>query len=164
MSRQIDLEKPLSDDDRAYLEARNDFRSIAIADANAEKRDPDPAETDPGLLRAVRAIPHPQDQSPETTGAAVVQRQRGGDVPPVVPPAQSPLATLADENAQVAGTGEVPEEDASDPEQALADNYDNEDAWSYRDLQDEAKGRSLAATGSREDLIARLREDDSKES
>jgi hypothetical protein len=38
------------------------------------------------------------------------------------------------------------------------DNYDDKSAWSYEDLQSEAKTRQLNAGGSREDIIARLRE------
>jgi hypothetical protein len=42
------------------------------------------------------------------------------------------------------------------------DDYDNEDAWHYRDLQREAKSRNLNAGGDREELVAKLREDDSQ--
>jgi hypothetical protein len=41
------------------------------------------------------------------------------------------------------------------------DNYDDESAWSYRALQQEAKGRGLRGGGERDELIARLRSADS---
>lgn len=41
-----------------------------------------------------------------------------------------------------------------------SDNYDDEDAWPYRALQQEAKNRHLPGDGKRPELIARLREAD----
>lgn len=38
-----------------------------------------------------------------------------------------------------------------------ADDYDNEDEWPYRRLQQEAKNRDLDAGGKRDELVARLR-------
>lgn len=38
--------------------------------------------------------------------------------------------------------------------------YDDEEAWPYRKLQAEAKDRGLDASGKREELVARLVEDD----
>lgn len=43
---------------------------------------------------------------------------------------------------------------------SVRDNYDDEDAWSYRDLQHEAKNRGLNAGGDRDELVAKLREAD----
>jgi hypothetical protein len=41
-----------------------------------------------------------------------------------------------------------------------SDNYENEDAWPYRQLQQEAKSRHLPGDGKREELVARLRQSD----
>jgi hypothetical protein len=41
-----------------------------------------------------------------------------------------------------------------------ADSYDDEGAWPYRALQQEAKHRDLDASGKREEIVARLREAD----
>lgn len=38
-----------------------------------------------------------------------------------------------------------------------ADDYDNEDEWPYRRLQQEAKNRDMDAGGKRDELVARLR-------
>jgi hypothetical protein len=43
---------------------------------------------------------------------------------------------------------------------SASDNYDDEEAWPYRALQHEAKGRDLDASGKRDEIIARLRESD----
>ena len=42
----------------------------------------------------------------------------------------------------------------------LEDDYDDESEWSYKELQTEAKERELPASGSREEIVARLREND----
>lgn len=42
------------------------------------------------------------------------------------------------------------------------DNYDNEDAWPYRSLQQEAKARGLSGEGKRGELVSRLRQHDSE--
>lgn len=41
-----------------------------------------------------------------------------------------------------------------------SDNYEDEDAWPYRSLQQEAKSRHLPGDGKREELVARLRQSD----
>jgi hypothetical protein len=46
--------------------------------------------------------------------------------------------------------------DSGDP----SDNYDDEDAWPYRSLQQEAKSRHLPGDGKRDELVARLRQSD----
>lgn len=57
-------------------------------------------------------------------------------------------------------TDSVPVEADPDDE---GDNYDDTEVWSYSDLQHEAKGRDadIKTTGPREELVARLRKDDS---
>jgi hypothetical protein len=45
----------------------------------------------------------------------------------------------------------------ADTAAAPADNYDDENEWPYRALQQEAKGRDLDASGKRDEIVARLR-------
>lgn len=54
----------------------------------------------------------------------------------------------------VAATGEPV---AGPTRPVVGDDYDT-DAWSYRDLQEEAGNRGLPKSGSREEIVARLRE------
>lgn len=79
------------------------------------------------------------------------------------------IAELLDERAYKLQSGEQqPEfvdvaEEGNPPADApadLEDDYDDESEWSYKDLQTEAKGRELPASGSREEIVARLREND----
>jgi len=44
---------------------------------------------------------------------------------------------------------------------AVADEYDDESKYTYRDLQGLAKDRDLDASGKRDEIVARLREADS---
>lgn len=46
---------------------------------------------------------------------------------------------------------------SGDVQSAGADNYDDENQWGYRELQQEAKNRGMDAGGKREELVARLR-------
>lgn len=61
---------------------------------------------------------------------------------------QDPTVETRDENAgprQASNSGDD------------SDNYGDEDAWPFRSLRQEAKGRGLNAGGDREEIIARLR-------
>lgn len=68
---------------------------------------------------------------------------------------QDPTIGTGDENADP-GTGGVADSDGP------KDNYDDENAWRYRALQQEAKGRGLPGDGTRDELVARLRENDAQ--
>jgi hypothetical protein len=134
MSREIDLSKPLSDEDRQYLLDRNRLADIRRADGE----DVPPGELPDDSIQSM----WPND--PRATGAVPVTD---------LPAAPLPGQVLSGVTGQpVAPVGS----EATEPE----DNYDDDDAWSYRDLQEEAKGRNLTASGSREELVQRLREDD----
>jgi len=71
---------------------------------------------------------------------------------------QDPTIGTGDENADP-GTGGVASNDTDGP----TDNYDDENAWRYRALQQEAKQRGLNGGGERDELIARLRENDAQQ-
>jgi hypothetical protein len=53
--------------------------------------------------------------------------------------------------------GDQPAE-GSGPRTAASDDYDDEEAWPYRKLQHEAKERTGSGGGTREEIVARLRE------
>lgn len=88
------------------------------------------------------------------------------------PEAASEASRLA--NAPVASEGQIQQADVTinrdpsinsadgneDPGTGGGDNYDDESAWPYRSLQQEAKHRDLDASGKRDELVARLREAD----
>ena len=131
MSRKVDLSKPLSDDDRQYLSDRCRWDDLREADANH----PVPVERDPNTT------PSSQDTSPAPQPA-----DKGTQT------AELPTKPLT--------TDSVPAQ--ADPGDEDVDNYDDAEVWSYHDLQEEAKERKdVSAAGSREDIVARLREDDS---
>lgn len=75
-------------------------------------------------------------------------------------PAQEPAQEAAPEPivGDASGGGETTSSVTADA--GTGDDYDNEEVWSYRDLQHEAKGRNLSGAGTREEIVARLREDD----
>ena len=65
-------------------------------------------------------------------------------------------------NVTIASEGEQQQADVTinqDPHigDGPADDYDDEEKWPYRALQQEAKGRELDASGKREEIVARLR-------
>lgn len=66
----------------------------------------------------------------------------------------------ADEAPEGQGDGSGEGGGADDDTVPDGQDYDNTDEWSYGDLQVECKERGLTANGSREELIARLREND----
>lgn len=132
MSRQIDLTKPLSDEDREYLESRARHREVEINDAEFGDTVASGNVPDDSLEAST-------ERSPDAQPASV-----GDQNPEGIP---SPVAeVLADAEAE-------------DSEEDI-DNYDSEPSWSYAELQAEAKDRKLPAGGSRAEIIARLREYD----
>jgi hypothetical protein len=139
MSRNIDLTKPLSDEDRDYLLARARHREIALADANAAGTTPEPSLPDDSLTGST---PRSPDAQPASVGA---QNAASGGT------ADNPLASPATDHTA----------DGSDEPQ---DNYDDTEAWSYEDIKSEVSDResddSPALNSSRADLIAWLRKDD----
>ncbi len=52
------------------------------------------------------------------------------------------------------------EEDSDDSEEESEGEVAPYEEWSYQDLKDEAKSRDLSASGSKEQLVARLLEND----
>ncbi len=61
------------------------------------------------------------------------------------------------QRSKEAGEIEVPSELVIDEDE---DDYDDETAWAYTDLQQEARNRQLNAGGKREEIVARLRQHD----
>ena len=150
MSRKIDLTKPLSDEDRQYLEERDMQREIAEADGTAEEISSIPNDA---LGNAFGQHP---DAQPAQRGAAVI----GDDGTPVNPDGSA---------ASLLGFGATEDDETSDD----GDEYDDEDKYSYDDLKAEVKDRKKdlgddydgpALNASRDDLVAWLRSDDEAQS
>ena len=147
MSRQIDLTQPLSDEDRQYLQDRGRLRDIQTADANANGTEPPSSLPDDSLAASTERSPSAQPASvgAQTAGpAATADTNQSADL----------ASPATDHTADTAEGGEPESED----------NYDDESAWSYKDLQGEVSEREAedkpALNSSRVDLIAWLRQDD----
>lgn len=134
MSRQIDITKPLSDEDRQYLEDRarhEDLRRNAEivgereADVLTPINDGNTGDVDP--FKA-------DDGTEQITGTNPGER----------------TVTAA----QAADTGVPTADDAGDEPD---DDYEN---WTNEDLRDELENRDLSKSGNKQELVARLREDD----
>lgn len=135
MSRKIDLTKELSEEDVAYLKARCRGHEL---------------EWNRQLLAG--------NVDPETPPAPDLPSQIlvGGDTVP------EPISTTVQEvSIEIARSlNRIPAEEETEEAEEGDDNYDDEAAWSYKELQAELKERELPATGDRAELIERLREDD----
>lgn len=104
-------------------------------------------------------------------------RAVGEDEPEATPNLAVPTAAVSGQTAEqslragtadATGAGESETEqpgaaDASVIDNVGGDTYDNADEYSYADLQDLAKERDLSAGGSRDELVARLREYDQEQ-
>jgi hypothetical protein len=178
VSRQIDLSKKLSAEDREYLESRarhadieQNERQFGKADVpeqvnDGHTGDVDPFKADDGTDLLAGTHPGEQPVNPiqriEAQGISDLDDE-DKDPDGLVPPNSEPTRQEGDGDDE-------PEPEKSDALGARTtgndedgDNYDDEEVWSYRDLQEEAKGRTdVSAAGSREEIIARLREDDQK--
>lgn len=143
MSRQIPLDRPLSDEDREYLVSRGRDDLIARLDQDFGDAEA-PVVNDSNLGH----------QSPAAQSPALAEN---GEQPQV--PTLTPQTGLSAEQADGSG-------DQGNAERA---NYDDPAAWSYDDLKAEVKERkddgaedAPALNSPREVLVAWLFEDDAK--
>ncbi len=160
MSREIDLDQPLSDEDKAYLESR--ARHDLIADNETRfSGQPVVEPVNDGHTGDIDrfGVDDARDlrvgENPGETALTVVQAVEVGQPPEVH---YEPAAQAGDAAIFVIGEGLMAEESVD-----AADNYDDSRAWSKRDLQGEAEGRGLETSGTRSEIVARLREDDAKD-
>lgn len=86
---------------------------------------------------------HPEAAQQSSVEANAPQASQGQIQQADVTINQDPVISPADGNEDPGATG---------------DNYDDEEAWPYRALQQEAKHRDLDASGKRDEIVARLRE------
>lgn len=138
MSRTIDLTQPLSEDDREYLLARGREQHVFQNDAQFSD----------DLEARARGLYIP--------GSAI-------DLAEGVPGTPS-----ADPTVVNGGGPAIPEEDPGlDSDDLVSDDLDSEEdnyeTWTKEQLSEELENRELATTGKKDELIARLREDDASE-
>jgi len=146
VSRNIDLTKKLSDEDREYLVSRARHDDLRYNEALMNGEEFHAYEPSPGLPSQVVVG---GDTSPNSRKATVGSRS--------VEIAAETGAFEIGADDQTVEASQVEADDDSD------DNYDDDEVWKYSDLQKECSERDLPATGNREELIARLRSDDAAE-
>lgn len=138
MSREIDLSKPLSDEDRAYLVDRDRWRDLAVADGHED------------IARAMREAVEANDvrqgrRPPTVFGEQALVQQANAETPPPPPGEEEDLPydqwTFDELKAEL----DVRKADA------LADGMG----------EDEAK-TLYSKGGGQKDLIARLEADDAR--
>lgn len=140
MSRKINFDAALSEEDKDFLRLNGRTMEIEVNEARFHPTDPDPS-------------------------AGSVPTGNPGSVPGAQP------ARTGVQTAQRASAAAQPVTDGSEASEGEdeGDNYDDETAWPYKDLQADVAERreeqgedysGPALNSSREDLIAWLREDD----
>lgn len=157
MSRQIDLSKPLSKDDRRYLLDRDRYNDLAVNEQLLSNGEVDPFNLPDGLPSQV---PQGADVSPQAVPAAVGERYPDGP--------QTPESGAGTDPGSANGSADPADDDEDDDE----DNYDDVNVWSYDDLKSEVSERldansdapKIALNSRREDFIAWLRKDDASDS
>lgn len=167
MSRQIDLTKPLSDEDRQYLVDRARHHDLALNEEYLAEQEAAKEPIDDGNTGDIN--PYDKDD-----GTDLLAGTHPGETAVTEAQRQQVLAQQSEEdpNKVVEGDGSPlqPTQQAGDGESEHDDNYDDAEAWSYRDLQKEIGDRNegrdedsrMSASGSREDLVERLRADDAE--
>jgi hypothetical protein len=163
MSRQIDLSKKLSDEDRDYLISRGRLDDVRANDADfgqdqerfqviddGNTGDVDPFKRDDGSDLMAGTHPGERALTPVQQIETGVPPEEVTGLPPTEPSQQAGDAT---------GEG-------SDS-RSFDDDYDAEEdgkpVWTKEDLEEEAQKRGLPKSGNKSDLIKRLREDDAKD-
>ena len=174
MSLKIDLSKPITEAEAMYLLERGhelpDGTVILVPGKDAEKEGnaDDPNATDNVVQRGeaggstepggndepsgdhVTAPVEPGDGDADDSDEADVEQEEAEEEEVASEPSNPDDADAED--------GDVAEDDGDDE-----DNYDDERAWSFQELREEAKKRGLSGSGSRVDLIERLRANDAED-
>jgi hypothetical protein len=136
MSREIDLDKPLSDEDRAWLKDRSQLDVIAENDRKfKEPGDEEPEVSDDGG-QDLKSPADPGKSWEEGTEPPIQFAQRPFD-PPV---------TGAFAGATIVG------------EEGETEEADDLDEWTVEELKDELRSRDLSTSGNKQELVKRLRD------
>lgn len=134
MARDIDLSKPLSEDDAAYVADR-------------------PWILEDARLRGIE-ITYEGD-APEDEDAEAQARQAEEDL-------ETQRLAAAQEQIDNSDESEESEEDDTEEDDEEDDEVPGYDEWDYADLKAEAGNRGLSKSGSKEQLIERLTENDNE--
>jgi hypothetical protein len=131
MTKQIDLDKPLSDEDRAWLKERSQMDLIAANDRQFGKDEPEVEETEGG------------GQVLQTTGAP-----QSWD-----PPESEPKHEFVNRPYDQPVSGHfAPEASAEEPAEE-----DDIEYWTVEELKEELRAHGESTSGNKEELVKRLR-------
>jgi hypothetical protein len=146
MSKEIDLDKPLSDEDREWLHARSQDSVIEANDRQfKDEGEDDEPEVDEDGGQEFKTTAAPQSWEPGTAPThQFVQR-------PYDPPVEGAVVKgeLVTEETIAA------QEAAASGEEVEAD--DDLDTWTVDELKDELRAHGESTSGNKEELIKRLR-------
>lgn len=155
MSRDIDLTKALSEEDEQYLLDRG--REQEVLRNRAEHANDEEAQ------QALLTLP--VNTVDTATGVPETPREGFGD--PEQGEVEGDETDESLENPGAIGATEQSQPGLGNEQPVSADaedNYADDKAWSTKDLKEELKNRELPTSGTRPELIARLREDDASDS
>lgn len=151
MSRKIDLTKPLSDEDRQYLTDRGRLNDVAVADANAGGADSAPAPTvTPGGVSGV------------TVGGSspLTQDPSAARYTPATPAVQAGDGLEGSEQEKDAAAAEAVSNGDYEAKGVLVKHLQAE---IDRRNEDRDEDDHIPRTGTKDDLIDRLKTDDASE-
>lgn len=134
MSKEIDLEKPLSGEDRAWLKERSQGYLVDENDRKFGKDEPEELEVD-----------EDGGQELKTTGAPVFWD------PPETEPKHEFVARPYDPPVSGHFAPEAPPEEGEDVVE------DDPDAWTVEELKEELRALDLPTSGNKDELVKRLR-------
>lgn len=161
MSRQVDITKPLSDEDRAYLESRARHDLLAQNDRITNDRSTDPA---PEVVNDG----HTGDVDPfkEDDGSDLLAGTHPGETPvnPIQAIESRGTSDLGDEDKdpdEVYPVNVEPSIQAGDGDAASTEDDEYSD-MTNEELREELESRDLSKSGSKAEMQARLRKDDAE--
>lgn len=152
MSREIDLEEPLSDEDRQYLldRGRDDLvrqNDLEFGDEESEARP---------------LSPFGEPMARSMTGDVGFDEENTSTRPTLVD--RTVQQTVKGQGTSGAGNALVGDADTDeDDEEDSEDDVPPYSEWSNEELREQLKGRGLSAGGPKAELVARLEEDDAKQ-
>jgi hypothetical protein len=164
MSREIDFEKPLSDEDRAWLHEHSQDHLIA---ENDRKFKEEPEEEEPEISKeGGQDLPTTGARQPFEPGTRPQNKyvDRPYDRDPSLgepEPREGEVAGLLPEEQVHEGLGRevVYGEKPGEHERSAGSVEDDLDEWTVEELKDELRSRDLSTSGNKSELVQRLRED-----
>jgi hypothetical protein len=154
MSKEIDLDKPLSDEDREWLHEHSLDHQIQANDRQFAEESEEPEVDEDGGQEFVTT----GAKAPWEPGQEPVQQFAQRPYDPPMSGNWDPGPVVSEEDVEAQIEAQEAEAEGREPKgKAAAEPDDDLDTWTVEELKDELAARGEPTSGNKADLVKRLR-------